>query len=61
MANDGLSSNQNENFPKIEREQLYLEINKLLNGPSTPFFYNYKKKGVEVEGEREKTNTPLNP
>lgn len=34
MNNNRLSSNKDENYPKIEREQLYLKINKLLNGPS---------------------------
>jgi hypothetical protein len=46
MANDGLSSNHNENFPKIEREQLYLEINKLLNGPSN---IEVKEKGIFIK------------
>lgn len=34
MNNNRLSSNQDENLPIVGREQLYLEINKLLNGPS---------------------------
>jgi hypothetical protein len=34
MNNNRLSSNQAGNLPKIERDKLYLEINKLLNGPS---------------------------
>jgi hypothetical protein len=46
MNNNRLSSNQNENFPKIEREQLYLEINKLLNGPSN---IEVKEKGIFIK------------
>ena len=34
MNNNRLSSNQDENYPVIDREQLYLKINQLLNGPS---------------------------
>jgi hypothetical protein len=34
QMNNRLSSNQDENYPVIDREQLYLKINQLLNGPS---------------------------
>ena len=34
MNNNRLSANYNANLSKVERSKLYVEINKLLNGPS---------------------------
>lgn len=47
MNNNRLSSNQDENLPLVGREQLYLEINKLLNGPS-----NIEVKGASFPPEQ---------
>lgn len=46
MNNNRLSTNKGENLPKIEREQLYLEINKLLNGPSN---IEVKEEGIFIK------------
>lgn len=46
MNNNRLSTNQGENLPQIEREQLYLEINKLLNGPSN---IEVKEEGIFIK------------